>query len=158
VLIGIVLCVAAVLMWRAHEKNQVAAKKAVAFTPVKSAIDEEEPKSHKVKSEYASKSASNDSGSIYVGLFSGFLCWGIIFLLLVLQTLMLIWVVRDARNRSVDNGVIWMLLVAVFGLFALLIYFASRPHGRLIHCSDCRNWKLDYAKTCPHCGRATAAS
>jgi predicted Zn finger-like uncharacterized protein len=77
-----------------------------------------------------------------------------VFVLLMLHILEMIWVVRDARNRSVDNGVMWMVVVFFFPLLGLLVYLASRPAGRLILCTKCNNKRLDYVKTCPHCGRA----
>lgn len=77
------------------------------------------------------------------------------FAIVVLHVLLLIWVVRDAKNRSIENGFFWMLLVLLLGPLALLIYLASRPYGTLATCLHCGNRKLDYARVCPHC-RTTA--
>jgi hypothetical protein len=67
--------------------------------------------------------------------------------------LMLVFVARDCRNRSVDNGALWMLTVAVTHFVGLLVYLASRPHGSLIACEHCGNRRLPYVAVCPHCRR-----
>jgi hypothetical protein len=70
---------------------------------------------------------------------------------LVFVVLLSVWVIRDCRNRSVENGIFWMLLILPLNLFALLIYLASRPHGTLIRCEACGNPRLPYVGVCPHC-------
>ena len=72
-------------------------------------------------------------------------------LYIALVILMAVWVIKDCRNRSIENGVIWMLLVVPFNCVALLIYLASRPNGTLIRCERCRCWRLPYVGICPHC-------
>jgi predicted RNA-binding Zn-ribbon protein involved in translation (DUF1610 family) len=78
-------------------------------------------------------------------------------LYVMMVILLAIWVVRDARNRSIENGVIWMLLIFPLNGLALLIYLASRPNGTLIRCERCRCWRLPYVGVCPHC-RSTVRS
>lgn len=65
--------------------------------------------------------------------------------------IMLAWIVKDCRNRSVDNGIMWMIIIAVFHIFGLIIYLSSRPDGSLIHCERCANKRLPYVRYCPHC-------
>lgn len=65
--------------------------------------------------------------------------------------LLAVWVIRDTRNRSIENGVIWMLLIFPFNGLALMIYLASRPNGTLIRCERCDCWRLPYVGVCPHC-------
>lgn len=67
--------------------------------------------------------------------------------------LILAWVARDARNRGLDGGAMWVFMVLIFQWIALLVYVASRPHGVLVVCRHCGNKRLTQAKTCPHCGR-----
>lgn len=71
-----------------------------------------------------------------------FVCW----------ILLLAWVARDAKNRCIDGGAVWVLLVVFLNFIGLLIYMASRPHGMLTTCYRCQNRKLNYARVCPHCG------
>lgn len=80
---------------------------------------------------------------------AGFLLyWALIFALAV-------WIVRDARNRSVENGVVWMLLVFPLNVLALLIYLVARPQGQLVGCRRCGNRHLPYVAYCPHCHHRT---
>ncbi len=69
---------------------------------------------------------------------------------------LLVWVAKDAKNRGLDNAVLWLLLVLVTHLIGLLIYLLTRPKGNLVQCENCRNKKLEYARTCPHCGTPDA--
>jgi hypothetical protein len=71
----------------------------------------------------------------------------------VLNILLLIWVARDAKNRGMDNAVVWMLLVLVASVLGLIIYMSSRPTGALVKCSHCGNKRLQVAALCPHCGK-----
>jgi hypothetical protein len=66
-------------------------------------------------------------------------------------------VIRDTRNRSVENGVMWMLLIVPLNGVALLIYLASRPHGSLIGCEKCGNRRLAFVGVCPHCRQPVRA-
>lgn len=69
----------------------------------------------------------------------------------VINILLLIWVAKDAKNRGMDNPVVWMFLVFFFGLIPFIIYFFARPSGNIVQCSHCGNKKLEAMKTCPHC-------
>lgn len=69
-----------------------------------------------------------------------------------LWIVLLVWVVKDAKNRGLENPVLWLLLVLITHLLGLLIYLLTRPRGNLVECENCRNQKLQYARTCPHCG------
>lgn len=76
---------------------------------------------------------------------------------LVFVVLLAVWVIRDCRNWSVENGIFWMLLIFPLNVFALLIYLASRPHGTLVRCEACGNPRLPYVGVCPHCRHAVRA-
>jgi putative component of membrane protein insertase Oxa1/YidC/SpoIIIJ protein YidD len=76
--------------------------------------------------------------------------------LFILSVILLVWVAKDAKNRGVDNPILWMILVFFTGVIGLIIYLAVRPSGNLIPCLHCPNKKLPYAKICPHCGQADA--
>jgi putative component of membrane protein insertase Oxa1/YidC/SpoIIIJ protein YidD len=71
---------------------------------------------------------------------------------------LLVWVVRDAKNRGVESPILWMLLVFVLSLLGLIIYLLSRPGGNLVACEHCGNKKLQYARLCPHCGNLDSRS
>lgn len=73
-------------------------------------------------------------------------------LFVVFQIATCIWVVRDVRNRGMDSGILWMVLVLFTGGIGLLIYFCSRTPGQLILCDNCLGKHLEYSKQCPHCG------
>jgi hypothetical protein len=83
-----------------------------------------------------------------------FFFWVICILYLVGVALMLAWVARDAKNRAVDGGAVWVLVILFTGFIGLLVYLASRPTGVLGICENCHNRRLLYAKHCPHCGHA----
>jgi len=68
--------------------------------------------------------------------------------------LLLAWVARDARARSVDGGGVWVIAILLTGWIAFLVYLASRPYGMLVVCQYCSNKRLHAAVKCPHCGHA----
>jgi len=70
----------------------------------------------------------------------------------VLNVALLIWVARDAKNRGMDNSVMWMILVFFTSLLGLIIYIFSRPQGDLVPCPTCNNKRLKVSAKCPHCG------
>ena len=72
--------------------------------------------------------------------------------LFVLNIVMLVWVARDAKNRGMDNSVMWMILVFFTSLLGLVIYIFSRPQGELVPCPTCKNKRLKVSAKCPHCG------
>lgn len=74
--------------------------------------------------------------------------------LIILNIVLLVWVSRDAKARSMDSAVIWMILVMFFGPLGLILYWFSRPQGNLIECPQCKNKRLQASAKCPHCGNA----
>jgi hypothetical protein len=78
----------------------------------------------------------------------------LIVVIIALNIALLIWVARDAKNRGMDNSVIWMILVMVTGLLGLIIYLLSRPKGNLVECASCKGKRLAVTPKCPHCGNA----
>jgi small-conductance mechanosensitive channel len=72
--------------------------------------------------------------------------------LFVLNIALLIWVARDAKDRGMDNAVLWMVLVLFTSVIGLVIYIASRPQGTLVRCAHCNNQRLPASARCPHCG------
>jgi hypothetical protein len=82
------------------------------------------------------------------GLMLGFI--GII----ILNIVLLVWVARDAKARSMDSAILWMILVMFFGPLGLVLYVFSRPQGNLIECPHCKNKRLEASAKCPHCGNA----
>lgn len=74
--------------------------------------------------------------------------------ILALNIALLVWVAKDAKNRSMDSSVLWMILVMVTGPIGLIIYILTRPKGDLIACPSCSNKRLQVSAKCPHCGNA----
>ena len=70
----------------------------------------------------------------------------------ILNIVLFVWVARDAKARSMDSAVLWMILVMVTGLIGLILYLFSRPKGNLDRCRHCRNKRLRASAICPHCG------
>jgi magnesium-transporting ATPase (P-type) len=97
---------------------------------------------------------SGDEGAVACCAGFGFLVVFVVVALLALGIFLLVWVARDAKNRGVDNPVVWMVLVLITGVIGLVIYLAVRPSGNLVQFEHCPNKKLQYAKACPHCGQA----
>jgi hypothetical protein len=71
---------------------------------------------------------------------------------IVLGISLLVWVARDAKNRGMDNSVMWMILVFFTNILGLIIYIFARPQGKLIACPKCGNKRLEASAKCPHCG------
>jgi Mn2+/Fe2+ NRAMP family transporter len=78
----------------------------------------------------------------------------IIVAFLAINIALLVWVARDAKNRSMDNSILWMVLVMITGLIGLIIYLCVRPAGNLVPCPHCNNKRMQVSTTCPHCGSA----
>ncbi len=74
--------------------------------------------------------------------------------ILALNIALLIWVARDAKNRGMDNAVVWMILVMLTGIIGLIIYLVTRPQGNLVPCPQCANKRLQVSAKCPHCGNS----
>lgn len=77
-------------------------------------------------------------------------------LYLLFWQLVMVWVARDAKNRSIDGGAVWVIVIFFTSFLGLGVYLASRPRGALTTCSRCNNRKLNYALICPHCGQSSA--
>lgn len=73
---------------------------------------------------------------------------------IALHIILLVWVARDAKNRGMDNSVLWMVLVMITGLVGLIIYLCVRPQGSVVECPHCKNKRLQVSAKCPHCGNA----
>jgi hypothetical protein len=74
--------------------------------------------------------------------------------IIALNIAILVWVTRDAKNRGMDNAVMWLIVVLIAGPIGLIVYFLSRPKGNLIQCSHCPNKRMETSAVCPHCGHA----
>jgi hypothetical protein len=85
-------------------------------------------------------------------------CLGFFGLIIVgfiaLNIALLVWVAKDAKNRGMDNAVLWLILVALTGLIGFIIYILVRPQGSLTTCPHCANKRLQVSAKCPHCGNA----
>jgi len=83
---------------------------------------------------------------------------GLLFMILLIVGIVATWiallvfVVRDAKNRGTENPVLWLILILFTHVIGLIIYFLARPAGNLVACEHCKNKKLQYARACPHCG------
>ena len=84
-----------------------------------------------------------------------FLYWTTIFSIgfLVSSVGMLIWVARDSRNRGMETVASWITPILLTNIVAFLVYFLSRPQGKLVNCRHCQHRCLENASTCPHCRR-----
>jgi Phospholipase_D-nuclease N-terminal len=74
--------------------------------------------------------------------------------LIALHVAFLIWVARDAKNRGMDNAVVWMILVMLTGIIGFIIYILTRPQGNLASCPHCGNKRMQVSAKCPHCGNS----
>jgi hypothetical protein len=85
-------------------------------------------------------------------------CWltavCFVFALVALNIVLMIWVVRDAKNRGMDTPVLWLLIILLVGPIGFIIYFFARPGGELVRCPHCQNKRLQVSAKCPHCGNA----
>jgi cytochrome bd-type quinol oxidase subunit 2 len=85
-------------------------------------------------------------------------CLGFVAVVLVaiiaLHIALLIWVMRDAKNRGMENAVVWMIVVILTGIIGLIIYLFTRPQGNLAPCTHCGNTRLEVSAKCPHCGNS----
>jgi hypothetical protein len=72
---------------------------------------------------------------------------------LITSVAMLIWMAKDSRNRGMEGIASWIMPILFFNILAFLVYFFSRPQGKLVNCRFCANRCLDNAMSCPHCRR-----
>jgi uncharacterized membrane protein YhaH (DUF805 family) len=85
-------------------------------------------------------------------------CAGFLFFVILgiiaLNIALLVWVARDAKNRGMDNSILWMILVMITGIVGLIIYLLVRPKGDPVLCAHCKMKRMPVSTTCPHCGNA----
>jgi len=87
-----------------------------------------------------------------VGAVAGIGCFlFVIFAFMVINIAILIWVIGDAKNRGMENPVLWLGMVFFTGIIGLFIYFLARPEGNLAPCPRCGNKKIVLSNYCPHC-------
>jgi len=91
-----------------------------------------------------------DAFSIFVAVFA--IAFVFILINLVLHAIIAIWIVKDAKNRGMDEVLIWGVVGFVAGIIGLIIYILTRPAGKLVSCKNCKRWKLETLPMCPHCG------
>ena len=72
---------------------------------------------------------------------------------LITSVAMLIWMAKDSRNRGMEGIASWIMPILFANILAFLVYFFSRPQGKLVNCRFCANRCLDNAQSCPHCRR-----
>jgi hypothetical protein len=94
--------------------------------------------------------AASAGGCLACGGFFIFIFVGAIALWIAL----LVWVYRDAKNRSMENGVIWLIVVLLVGPIGAIIYLFARTKGNLVNCPRCEGKRLEVSAKCPHCGNA----
>ena len=84
-----------------------------------------------------------------------FLWWTTVLsvVLLITSVAMLIWMAKDSRNRGMEGIASWIMPILFLNVLAFLVYFFSRPRGKLVNCRFCANRCLDNALSCPHCRR-----
>jgi cytochrome c biogenesis factor len=59
------------------------------------------------------------------GLGFGLLCLAIPIVWFIIAILICIWVYRDAEDRGM-NGVLWLIIILITGIFGLIIYLIVR--------------------------------
>jgi hypothetical protein len=94
--------------------------------------------------------AAGAGGCLACGGFLIFVVLGII----ALNIALLVWVYRDAQNRGMENAIIWLIIVLVFGPLAAIVYLFVRTKGNLVPCSHCGARRLEVSAKCSHCGNA----
>ena len=105
---------------------------------------EEQAQLEKEAEEAAEQACAVCGGSMLVVIAAGVVA-------IALNIALLVWVARDAKNRSMDSSVLWMLLVMFTGFVGLLIYILSRPQGPISQCASCGGKRLAASAKCPHC-------
>ena len=101
-------------------------------------------------SEEIAGTAAGAGGCLACGGFLIFIVIGII----ALNVALLVWVYRDARNRGMENAVVWLIVVLLVGPIGAIIYLLARAKGELIPCPHCGAKRMDVSAKCPHCGNA----
>lgn len=104
---------------------------------------------HDIDRVYASSAATT---SVMTAVLGFYCCVGLVTTaLLGLQVYAMAFVAKDARDRSIDNHLIWVVVVFLAPLVGLIVYLMYRPQDSLVPCPRCGNRKLPYIRLCPHC-------
>jgi lipid-A-disaccharide synthase-like uncharacterized protein len=105
-------------------------------------------------------SRHDDEVNHMLGIVTGWMCFALFLGIgyLVSLLLLVVWVVKDARNRSIENGLLWAIVILGSHIIGLLIYLATRLNGLLILCQHCGNKRLEYVRLCPHCQYPTGST
>jgi uncharacterized membrane protein YhaH (DUF805 family) len=74
--------------------------------------------------------------------------------ILALNIALLVFVYKDARNRGMDNAVVWLIVVLFFPLLGVIVYLLARTKGDLMICPHCGGKRMQVSAKCPHCGNA----
>lgn len=69
---------------------------------------------------------------------------------IIITLYIIVWIAKDANSRG-ENGTLWGIVVFFLGLIGILIYFITRPKGKLAVCNHCGKNKLEILGQCPHC-------
>lgn len=95
-----------------------------------------------------------DSGAVETaaGLAAMGGCAIFVLIALAINIFILIWVYGDAKARGMDNAVLWLVIVLIFGLVGLVIYLVVRPKGVTAVCNSCGKKRMDGLTICPNCG------
>ena len=143
--VGLTAIVVAVV--KSGDRKQ-AAKKETKEAPV--VVRRADPAPRAARSEWEDEMAETRARE------KAWLIFWVVFLVLYLTglCLLLAWVAKDAKNRGIDGGAVWVLVILFISVIGLLVYLASRPMGSLGTCANCHNRRLMYTKHCPHCGHA----
>ena len=73
-----------------------------------------------------------------------------ILVFIIITIYIIVWIAKDANSRG-ENGTLWGIVVFFLGLIGILIYFITRPKGKLAVCNHCGKNKLEILGQCPHC-------
>ena len=103
-----------------------------------------------VESTYSTSRSADIGDAAVGGAYLGFICTGIL-IVVVVHVLILVWVVRDAKNRGLEAPV-WAIVVLISGLLGLIVYASCRTPGPPVRCSNCGQRRLTYLKHCPNRG------
>ena len=74
--------------------------------------------------------------------------------IIALNIALLVWVYRDAKNRGMENAVVWLIVVLIVGPIGAIIYLLARTKGDLVACAQCGGKRMSVSAKCPHCGNA----
>ena len=75
----------------------------------------------------------------------------VIGVIIALNIALLVWVARDAKNRSMENPALWLILILFTHLIGTIVYLLARTKGSLVQCRNCNGKRLAFVTKCPHC-------